>query len=771
MGQYCSFLEPFNKELYDIALKIDDLIFLESASALVKSRTFVESLVEDIFNREKYEAIYNVSLKDRIEKLYQRKVFKNQVYEAMSFIRINGNKAAHESSGDYIINALKAHRVIHQLSKWYINKYLGEEIVLPDYKEPKAKQPEIDKEMIEQLVQQHIKELAGEKALHPSPIVEPSEGAEESEAPKEYALEPLKEGRSYLVRELERLRASSKEALENADKGSFDHFKNYLHVERPIQNLVEEALENAKNQERTLIFLAGSVGDGKSHLISYLQQNKPKLVEDFLIINDATESDDPRKSSLETLAEKLSAFSDKDDPKKPQKVIVAINLGVINNFISTTFEQQSFERIHQFIHESSLFSNEAKMMVANNEFTLINFSASQPFTLTEGKMFSSYFLRLMERVTTPSLENPFYAAYRKDIENGINTIVHLNFDLLSDSEFQNKIDLLLCQVILKDKLVVSTRSFLNFLADILIPSDVDVFELRQENLLEHERLSYSLVNLLFTRGERSDILRAFAEMDPIHTRDHFFDQVMNDLYNLNYFNKSIQKYLKDHITSTLFEPIAKLMENDTEETVVGDQTLKLITETFIRSIYLTNKVKIEQEEIFSLYANYLYAYNRQDKRVLQKLYGLVHSAVINWRGSPKQGYVYLNKLTENYRVAQKLNFEPVFGMKKAILEKEMDTFEGVIRLYVSYDVDHPEDAICLEIDYPLFILLYHVTRGYRPSNQDQEDGLTFVHFMESILRIGKKNQPLLIHHHENKEFYKLNQNVFTSSYAFEKVEQ
>lgn len=81
---------------------------------------------------------------------------------------------------------------------------------------------------------------------------------------------PLK---SHLVHEISRLRISSAEAVENA--ASFSSLKKYLHVERSIQLKVEDILKKRLNEKRSnLILLCGSVGDGKSHLLAYLNEEK-----------------------------------------------------------------------------------------------------------------------------------------------------------------------------------------------------------------------------------------------------------------------------------------------------------------------------------------------------------------------------------------------------------------------------------------------------------------------------------------------------------------
>lgn len=69
-----------------------------------------------------------------------------------------------------------------------------------------------------------------------------------------------------------------------------------MHVERKIQTDLERILvKNKELNSSSLILLCGSVGDGKSHLLAYLKENKPELLEGYQIFNDATESFSPNK--------------------------------------------------------------------------------------------------------------------------------------------------------------------------------------------------------------------------------------------------------------------------------------------------------------------------------------------------------------------------------------------------------------------------------------------------------------------------------------------
>ena len=127
------------------------------------------------------------------------------------------------------------------------------------------------------------------------------------------------------------------ESVENT--ASFDAFKKYLHVLRPVESDLRNLLSkvNAVNK-KTLVLLCGSAGDGKSHLISYLRNaDDAHLLDSFELYNDATESSAPLLISIDTLAEKLAPFNDENcGTDDGFKMILAINLGTLNNFIECT---------------------------------------------------------------------------------------------------------------------------------------------------------------------------------------------------------------------------------------------------------------------------------------------------------------------------------------------------------------------------------------------------------------------------------------------------
>ena len=155
-----------------------------------------------------------------------------------------------------------------------------------------------------------------------------------------------------LLKELSKLKNSSKEAVESND--NFSDFKEYMHVNRSIQNDFIKELERVQNEDSNhLIILCGSVGDGKSHLLAYLKTKKPELYNKFIIHNDATESFDPNKSAIDTLSHVLQPFNNENFETSKDKIVLAINLGVLSKFLESKYCANEFTKLRDIINESN----------------------------------------------------------------------------------------------------------------------------------------------------------------------------------------------------------------------------------------------------------------------------------------------------------------------------------------------------------------------------------------------------------------------------------
>ncbi|MDM5237874.1 DNA phosphorothioation-dependent restriction protein DptF [Bacillus cereus] len=747
---FLSFIEHINQVAAVNAKKMEELIYEDPASAIVKARLFAEAILNEVFAQEDIKVPYISSLYDKISYLAKEGYITAEVQRDFDTVRFTGNKAAHDGSFNDITAAFKLHKVMHNIAVWLYEVYSPEQLKIPAYEHPRPVQSnETD---IQELVKAQVMQLIGftnkDEVKKEEPIIE--DVAEESILCKD-----LPEGESYLLRELKRLQDSSQEAIENAN--AFSQFKKYMHVERKIQTDLERILiKNKEVDSSSLILLCGSVGDGKSHLLAYLKENKPELLEGYEIFNDATESFSPNKNAMETLEEILQDFSDQSIGQSNKKVILAINMGVLHNFITLDHQEFTYTALNKFVDGSGLFSSSITTCYSEDHFDLISFGDYHSYELTEKGPQSTFFLTLLNKIFNKEEENPFYLAYQEDVNKDIRTMVHENYEFIQEPYVQKQIANLVIQTLVKFKLVISARAFLNFVADIIIPDKLKVIE----GLTEFEVLEQAVPSLMFKRKERSPILKYIHELDPVHRRSSYIDQIIIDLSTLNEWDTILNRCVTSDQGRRWLNPFIG------EEKVDGPSFIGF-SETVIRITYLTNEdfsQKIE-DETYHKYVKKLFDFNSGNKKEIKVFYEEIKEALFKWKGSPKKGYIYLNKPSDKYRLAQQLNLRPSIDHLKFNQNDVLESFKA--SLVLAYHNGDIKNTIELDIDYQLYNLLVKVCRGYCPNKKDEEDAIKFTEFVEKIMKFGEKENELLIHFPNDSRFYKLNRDDF-GAFVFER---
>ena len=191
-------------------------------------------------------------------------------------------------------------------------------------------------------------------------------------------------GNCKFLDELNRLRKSSSDSIDNTE--TFDDFKQYMHVTRTAEEDLKDILRkvNASNK-KTLVLLCGSAGDGKSHLLSYLKNSDEEhLIEDYIIYNDATESNAPSKTAIETLNELLEKFKDKQLENIGKNAILAINLGVLSNFIESKYGDE-FSILRKYVEDNNILTTQInkKYFDEHGHFQHVSFSDYHMYSLTK----------------------------------------------------------------------------------------------------------------------------------------------------------------------------------------------------------------------------------------------------------------------------------------------------------------------------------------------------------------------------------------------------
>ncbi|MCY7673775.1 DNA phosphorothioation-dependent restriction protein DptF [Bacillus safensis] len=533
---------------------------------------------------------------------------------------------------------------------------------------------------------------------------------------------PLK---SHLVREISRLRISSAEAVENA--ASFSSLKKYLHVERSIQSKVEDILKKRLNEKGSnLILLCGSVGDGKSHLLAYLNEEKKELMSKFTIINDATESYDPNKTSLETLEELLRDFSDENLKKTNEKIIIAINLGVLHNFVNYEQHKYNFQILNKFINDSGIFTSNIMTHKQDENFDLVSFSDYQMFELTNEGVQAIYLEKLIERVCSENADNPFHSAYKRDQSLKIDSIIHQNYSFLCDSTVRKQIIHLVVKTMIQYNLKLSTRHFLNFIADILMPNNEELIQINSE---------HTLPNLLFNSQDRSQILNVIQKLKPTHTRSKLIDDLLISLNTHSNIEKLIEAKFSNNIAKTW------LLQIDNNGV---NKELDSFSEKFISLLYLTDCTFSKNLECndYREFTKLLYGLNCGNDQVIYEFRKYIKNAIYEWNRYPKskKAYVYFKQLESDLAIAQNLKL----AIDKNIYTKHDEVYLETFKPYLFIAFKKGNKQVTLEINYTLFRLLNKVCKGYRPNKLDENHAATWLDFLEKIMKFGDKQEEILL---------------------------
>lgn len=290
-------------------------------------------------------------------------------------------------------------------------------------------------------------------------------------------------GNCKFANELNRLCKSSSDSIDNTEK--FDDFKKYMHVTRTAEEDLKAILRNVNaGNKKTLVLLCGSAGDGKSHLLSYLKNSDEEhLIENYTIFNDATESSAPSKTAIETLNELLEPFKDNQLEIPGRNVILAINLGVLSNFVESEYGNE-FSKLRSYVEDSNILTTQVNNndFDENGHFQHVSFSDYHMYSLTKDGIHAGYIEDIMKKVFSAVDENRFYQSYIKDCEScplSKKCPVKMNYEFLMEEKRQVYVSQLLVETIIKDKVILTTREILNFIYNIVVSQEFSFADIQK----------------------------------------------------------------------------------------------------------------------------------------------------------------------------------------------------------------------------------------------------------------------------------------------------
>ena len=556
-------------------------------------------------------------------------------------------------------------------------------------------------------------------------------------------------GNCRLVDELNRLRKSSSDSIDGI--GSFDDFKKYMHVSRSVEEDLIEILHKIEvSGKKSLVLLCGSAGDGKSHLLSYLK-NDLRLLDNYVVYNDATESSAPSRTAIETLNEALQEFSDEKLEQPGKNFILAINLGVLSNFVESLYGD-SFKQLREYVINSNILTNQLneKGYEKNSAFQHVSFSDYHMYNLTVNGVKPEYLEHVLEKIFRVDFENPFYNVYNnncKECPLSQKCPVKHNFEYLTNEKNRNYVANALVEVTIKDKEILTTREILNYIYDIIVAQNFNYKKMAQSSTNEasflKEYISDITPSLMYEYTNKSVLLNKLQKYDPLLVRSEQADEDAISYY----------------VSSDISNEVVSVLDNESYFKVLGQQSAiekinsdKVLKAQLFNILERVKKIKSNtiQDNAYMSFLRMLYYFNTGTTKKYGELYGLVEEAVIQWCGNEDRDNVCFDDCHEGIALYEHIEFEPYLDASSDIKKNdELQRFLPFIT--VKYENKKTGEIIPLDIDYSLYELIYKLAAGYIQTAEDRNNHADFISFIYKILRTGSADKEVSLVTDDNRK--------------------
>ena len=546
--------------------------------------------------------------------------------------------------------------------------------------------------------------------------------------------------------ELQKLRESSKNAVAQGNSPNLDYFQEYLHVQREVETHLSECITVcSKSSKAELILVCGNVGDGKSHILSRLNNKLKDDISIFKIHNDATESHNPSETSNDTLNRVLEDFKDDNIKTSNKKLILAINLGTLSKFQEE--HESDYTELFDYVKTQKILDADVIYHSKNDSessFHHVNFTDYHMYSLSSEGPKSIIISTLLERIVANSRENPIFAAYENYIEYfecAEMCPIKYNYEFLMNAENRDIVINLIIQAIVKNKLIVSVRSLLNFFFELIVPinlswDNLEVYASGINKLKESDYLSSIIPNYLFEHPELSYLFNAISKLDPCRHRYEGLDSTLILLINSDNPKEVFSKNINKKTLEVLSNKISK--DNLTREE---------ITKLFIRLKYFQRSeenLKLSNTYYYQ-FMSLLYDFNNNKKTAIKEIYKLVEESARRWNGDPKKNnrvVINLGKNQLKYRVLKEFSTEPTFVKKTESNDLPITKFLQEFTL--SFKLKKSETPYKIHIDYRLYEMLNRILKGYRPNKKDNNNNISFVSLINNFISDGDSNSMLEI---------------------------
>ena len=527
----------------------------------------------------------------------------------------------------------------------------------------------------------------------------------------------------------------SQHSVDSVQNGkAFTNWDEYMHVDRPIESKLKEKMDEIDNAGGGIVLLVGSAGDGKSHLISRIKQMSDWG--DGSFYNDATASSSPKKTAIDTLKEALVEYKDENLYKTSKKLVLAINLGKLNALIY----DEEFKTDYEEIVSSTLpiFDDDDTTPPINTErVKVIMFTDEQVFEFyanssSEIPVASNFLSKIMEKVVAGTIDNPFFAAYTADIASGVSPKdpIILNYELLRIHDVRNTIVLTIIEAIVRYKLIITPREFLDFLYSIIVYPHYDEYISGHR---EKKEFFEALLPSLLYCGSENMIQKAISKFDPLKQSSTEHDKQLSVLFT----SYSIPPaYLTEQQTSEL---PSELLKRTNEFYSNNGRDIERTTKFVFRLKHLLSYHT--ESEVYKSYLALLKGIFNKDVHKMKEIYDVVAKAIPRHYGSyyEKSNMVPLNIQGGRYRLFGSLQLKP-----EPVKSYHSESYKNEFLMRFDMSWKFPDKPVSLRMDFQLYSYLNELNRGKLALSYENEKNLTFSRFVRRLVEKCNCEQEITI---------------------------
>lgn len=499
----------------------------------------------------------------------------------------------------------------------------------------------------------------------------------------------------------------------------------YLNVDRMIEKNIEGHMKAIQSNGGGLVLLIGNAGDGKSHIISKLKACG--LYNDFEFYNDATASCSPKMSSIDTLKMVLRYFDDEHIESTNKKMILAINLGKLNEFVG----DENFSKIGSIA--KNVLSERYEKCDQKTYLRYISFSNQQNFELTQDgtdyPVDSSFIHEVLDKITLENNSNPFYRAYCDTVCSLGNLYPEvINYKLLSLTPVKNTITKLIIEATIRFQLIFTPRDFFDFLCSIIIFPYSGSYK---EGLHFFE----SLLPTLLYEGKSSKIQRAVNLLDPLRVSSLEHNKELSVLF-------TAFKLPKESLDET---KLGKLYKDLSGKIDFYYRNHGKDTERISKLVFRLNHLLEYNSESsdYKKYLSLLSRYNDPDTRydVLNELEEIINICIPRHYGAYLEAgeMVPLNIQGTKYRLFARIEKEMV-NVDAPYLGDNHNEF----LLYIPLEWEVKNTRIPLKMDYRLFEYISSLEKGKLAMTYESELNIEFSRYIRELINNSACDKEVII---------------------------